>query len=46
MKDPSLVKLQNNVYLLQREKATDTELKIIKNEARNYKDRLIRKTLG
>lgn len=46
MKDPSLVKLQNNVHLLQREKATDTELKVAKNEARNYKDRLMRKTLG
>ena len=46
MEDPLLVELQNNVHLLRRNKATDSELKVAKNEARNYKDRLIRKTLS
>lgn len=46
MEDPLLVELQTNVHLLQRNKATESELKVAKDEARNYKDRLLRKTLS
>lgn len=46
MEDPLLVELQENVRLLETQKVTDTELRTARNEVRNCKIRLIRKTLG